>query len=86
MYLCPIGVGCRIVGCGGVSFVFYCWVLFVFPLVLVCMVEEVGVWFPLGRVCLGTYCMCCVFGDHLYLGSLVVGLAWGIRRCICSGY
>ena len=29
--------------------------------------------------------MCCVFGDHVYLGSSVVGLAWGIRRCVCSG-
>ncbi len=29
--------------------------------------------------------MCCIFGNHIYLGSLVVGLAWGIRRCVCSG-
>ena len=85
MCLCPIRVGCRSVGCRGVSFVFYCWVLIVFSLVLVGMVEVLSVWFPLGRVCLGTYSMCCVFGDHLYLGSLVVGLAWGIRRCVCSG-
>jgi hypothetical protein len=49
------------------------------------MVEVVGVWFPLGRVCLGTYCMCCVFGDNLYLASLVVGLAWGNWRCVCPG-
>ena len=75
MCLCPIRVGCRCVGCGGVSFVFYCRVLFVFSLVLVCMDEVVGVWFPLGRVCLGTYSMCCVFKDHFYMGSLVVGLA-----------
>ena len=26
-----------------------------------------------------------VLGDRLYLGSLVVGLAWGIQRCVCSG-
>jgi len=43
--------------------------------VLVCMVEMVGVLFPLGRVCLGSYCLCYVFGDRLDLGSLVVSHA-----------
>ena len=74
MCSCPIEVGCRCVGYGGLSFVFYCWVLVVFSLVLVCMVEVVGMYFPLGRVCFGPYYVCCVFGDRLYLSSLVVGL------------
>jgi len=90
---------CLIVGCvcGFVSnwgwlscglwrcvFRFFFFLIFIFYLVLVCMVDVVGVWFPLGRVCLGTYYMCCIFGDHVYLSSLVVGLAWGIQRCACS--
>ena len=28
--------------------------------------------------------MCCVLGDSLFLGSVVVHLALGVRRCVCS--
>ena len=75
MCFCPFEVGYRVGGCGGGSFVFFCWVFFANSLVLVCMVEVVGVIFPIARVCLGSYCLCYVLGDRLDLGSLVVSHA-----------
>jgi hypothetical protein len=81
--LYPVGFGYRIMVCGIVSSVFSCGLRFVVSLVSICEVEAVAVWFPLGRVCVGYYCLCYVFGGRLGLGSLVVGLAWGIRRFVC---
>ena len=39
----PDGVGCRVVNIEGVSFSFWCLVLFLFGLVSIYMVSEVGV-------------------------------------------